>query len=126
MKRFLAVPLITLAAISFQASAACLYITNQYTGTMAPNAVITAYGPFTITGANGCAKANITASVSISGRGVAPKLYIDQQQGSGWVQVAADTGNNVSYLGSFGTYRVRQVNNDAVSKVYSGSTNYGR
>lgn len=126
MRRLLAVSFLSLAALSFQASAICLKITNSYSGTMTPSSTTIAYGPFTITNSNGCSQANITASVSATGVGVAPNLYIDKQQGSSWVQVAGDTGNNASYLGPLGTYRVRQVNTEAISKTYSGSTGYGR
>ncbi|TDV63303.1 hypothetical protein [Pseudomonas sp. LP_7_YM] len=126
MKRLLAVSIISLAALSFEACALCLNITSRYSGTMAANSEIVAYGPFTINDANGCPNANITASVSAVGGGRSPKLYIERQLGSSWVQVAGDTGNNASYLGPLGTYRVRQENTEAMPVTYSGSTGYGR
>lgn len=127
MKLFLAaIPFFAFTAVSLQTSAACMKITNNYSGSMAPNSQAIVYGPFTITHANGCSNANIAASVSATGVGSAPKIYIDSQQGSTWQQVAGDTGNNVSYLGPIGTYRIRQTNTETVSKSYSGSTGYGR
>ncbi|WP_296261554.1 MULTISPECIES: hypothetical protein [unclassified Pseudomonas] len=126
MKRLLAISFVSLAALSFQASALCLKITNSYSGTMAANSKIVAYGPFTITSVNGCSQANITASVSAVGVGPTPKLYIERQQGASWIPVAGNTGNNASYLGPLGTYRVRQENRETVSTTYSGSTGYGR
>ncbi|WLH04390.1 MULTISPECIES: hypothetical protein [Pseudomonas] len=126
MKSLIAWPLAVLMLVSFQASALCLSIADSYTGIIPPNTTITAHGPFKITAANGCSGANIDATVSAGGAGRAPGIFIEQEVGSSWARVSFSIGNNASYSGAFGNYRVRLNNDDAVSKSYSGNVRYGR
>ncbi|WP_248732519.1 hypothetical protein [Pseudomonas sp. MWU13-2517] len=126
MKRFFALVVLMLAFLSPQAFAGCWAITDTYTGILEGESEKVAYGPFTITSANGCLSANIDASISAVDRGRPPQLSIQQEVGSSWVQVAGNVGSNVLYSGSFGTYRVLIKNPDAAPKVYLGTVKYGR
>jgi hypothetical protein len=126
MKSLIALPLAVLMFVSFQASALCLNIADSYTGIMQPNDEITVYGPFKITGANGCSAANIDATVSAGGAGSAPAIFIEREVGSSWSRVSFSIGTNASYVGPFGTYRVRLKNETSASKSYSGTVRYGR
>jgi hypothetical protein len=126
MKSLIAFPLAVLMFVSFQASALCLNIADSYTGIMQPNDEITVYGPFKITGANGCSAANIDATVSAGGAGSAPAIFIEREVGSSWSRVSFSIGTNASYVGPFGTYRVRLKNETSASKSYSGTVRYGR
>ncbi|WP_248750736.1 hypothetical protein [Pseudomonas sp. MWU15-20650] len=126
MKALFAVPVLASVFLSFQVSAGCWSITDTYTGILQEGIEITAYGPFTITSANGCFGANIDATISAVDRGRPPQLSIEREVGSSWQQVAGNTGSNVLFSGSFGTYRVRLKNPDAAPKVYLGTVKYGR
>ncbi|MCI3944732.1 hypothetical protein BW686_14970 [Pseudomonas syringae] len=129
MKRILILPFVAMSLFSLQASAVCLNIKNTYSGTIAANSEIVAYGPFQITSASGCSSANISSTAAALGTGSAPALYIDKQSGSGWVQVAQSTlTGKASYLefGGFGTYRIRHVNTTSAVRAYSGTTAYSR
>ncbi|AVE03584.1 hypothetical protein [Pseudomonas palleroniana] len=126
MKRFFALVVLATTALSFQASAGCWSITDTYTGIIQPEIEITAYGPFTITAANGCFSANIDATISAVDRGRPPQLTIEREVGSTWQRVAGNTGSNVLFSGEFGSYRVRLKNPDAAPKVYLGTVKYGR
>jgi hypothetical protein len=126
MKSFFAVPFLALAFVSFQAQAVCLYITDNYSGILPAKTENTVSGPFTITSAGGCAGASIDATVSSSGAGRAPEIYIEREVGGAWVRATFSIGNNASYSGPHGTYRVRLNNQDVVSKFYSGTVRYGR
>ncbi|MDQ0654007.1 hypothetical protein [Pseudomonas cedrina] len=126
MKSLIALPLVALMLVSAQVSASCLYINESYTGIIPPKTAITAHGPFKITSANGCSGAGIDATVSTGGVGRAPEIYIEQEVGSSWNRVSFSIGNNASYSGAFGNYRVVLNNDDAVSKSYSGAVRYGR
>jgi len=126
MKSRIALPLAVLMLVSFQVSALCLSIADSYTGIIQPEDEVTAHGPFNITSANGCSGANIDASVSAGGAGRAPDIFIEREVGAVWNRVSFSIGNNASYVGPLGNYRVRLKNNDAVSKSYSGTVRYGR
>ena len=126
MKSLFAVPFLALALTSFQANALCLYITESFSGILSPKEEITAQGPFSITSAGGCAGASINASISASGAGSAPRMYIERAVGSTWTRLTFGIGPNASYSGPHGTYRVVVENPEAVSKAYSGTVRYGR
>ena len=126
MKSLFAVPFLALALTSLQANALCLYITESFTGIISPDTTETANGPFSITSAGGCAGASINASVSASGAGRAPEIFIERQVGGAWKRETFSIGNNASYSGPHGTYRVRVRNADAAPKSYSGTVRYGR
>ncbi len=126
MKTLLALPLAALILSTDQASAACIYIQNTYSGVISANSEIIVQGPFTITGANGCSKANITSSIRALGAGSPPSLHLDKLTGSNWTQIDGGNKNNVSTLGEFGSYRIRLKNDHDVIKGYSGTTRYGR
>lgn len=53
-------------------------------------------------------------------------ISIERESGGGWSKVATSIGSSVSYVGSYGTYRVRLENTVAASKAYSGNVRYGR
>ncbi|RUQ46929.1 hypothetical protein D8M30_10900 [Corynebacterium pseudodiphtheriticum] len=126
MKRFFAFAVLMLAFMSFQAFAGRWSITDTYTGILEGESEKVAYGPFTITSANGGLNANIDATITAVDRGRPPQLSIHKEIGSSWAQVAGNTGSNVLYSGSFGTYRVMIKNPDAAPKVYLGTVKYGR
>lgn len=126
MKRLIVFPFALLLGLSFQVSALCLNVSESYSGIIEGKVESTAHGPFTITSAGGCSGANINAMVSASGAGRAPLISIERESGGGWSLVASSIGSSVSYVGSFGTYRVRLKNPEAISKAYSGSVRYGR
>lgn len=126
MKSLFAIPFLALALASFQANALCLYITDSYSGVVPGDAVQTAYGPFTITSANGCSNASIDARISALGVGRPPEVYIERQVGDSWKRETFSLSGNASYSGALGTYRVVVKNNDALPKAYSGTTRYGR
>jgi hypothetical protein len=126
MKSRIALPLAVLMLVSFQASALCLNITESYTGVIPPKTESTAYGPFSITSANGCSGAGIDAMVSAGGAGKAPEIFIEREIGSFWSRVSFSIGNNASYVGPFGNYRVRLKNEEAAPKSFSGTVRYGR
>ncbi|MGJ7516101.1 hypothetical protein ACSFE6_17450 [Pseudomonas baetica] len=126
MKTLLALPFAALMLVSGQASAACTYIKNTYTGTVPANADIVVQGPFTITGANGCRQANISSTISALGSGSPPNLVIERLDGSIWKHIDGGNRSSASALGPLGTYRVRHVNNHNVPRGYSGTTRYGR
>ncbi|NUT75330.1 hypothetical protein HNO86_09775 [Pseudomonas sp. C1C7] len=127
MKMLLAIPFAVLTLAANQASAACIYIQNTYSGIVQANSAVTVQGPFTITGANGCQKANIDSTISALGTGPHPVLVIERLEGSTWKHV--DGGINrktASALGPFGTYRVRHINDHDVPRGYAGTTRFGR
>lgn len=126
MKGLIALPVAVLMGVSFQASALCLNVSESFSGVIAPGIEETAHGPFTITSSNGCSGANIDALVSPGGAGRAPMISIERESGGGWSKVATSIGSSVSYVGSYGTYRVRLENTVAASKAYSGNVRYGR
>lgn len=126
MKRLFALPVLASVFLSFQVVAGCWSINDTYTGIIEAETKIMGYGPFTITSANGCLSANIDANICAVDRGRPPQLSIELQVGSSWQQVAGNTGSNVLFSGSFGTYRVRLKNPDANPKVYLGTVKYGR
>jgi hypothetical protein len=126
MKIFLTFSLAGLILAAGQASAACIYIQNSYSGTVPANTEITVQGPFTITSANGCQQANISSTITGLGSGSPPQLFIDRLDGSNWTKVDGGNRQNVSALGRLGTYRVRLKNEHNVAKGYSGITRYGR
>lgn len=127
MRSLIALPFAALMLLSAQASALCLSVSESFGGIVEPDSEITAHGPFSITGSNGCSGANIDAMVSTGGSGRAPQISIEREVGSAWTKVAANPlSPRVSWLGSFGTYRVRVHNPEAVSKTYSGTVRYGR
>lgn len=126
MKSFFVLPFLALVLTSFQANALCLYNTESYSGTVSPKSEITANGPFTITSAGGCAGASIDASISSTGAGRAPEIYIEREAAGTWRRETFNLGSNASYSGPHGTYRVRLNNQDAVPKSYSGTVRYGR
>lgn len=126
MKGLFAIPFLALALTSFQANALCLYVTESFSGVLSPNEETTAQGPFSITTAGGCAGASINASVTASGAGNAPRIYIERAIGSTWTRLTFGIGPNASYSGPHGTYRVVVENRENVSKAYSGTVRYGR
>lgn len=126
MKSLIALPFALLMGLSFQTSALCLNVSESYSGIIEGKTELTAHGPFTITPANGCSGASIDAFVSSGGAGSAPRILIERALGGSWQSVSTSIGNSVSHVGSFGTYRVRLDNPEALSKSYSGSVRYGR
>lgn len=127
MKRLIALPFSALMVVSVQVSALCLNISENFSGIIGADNETTAHGPFTIGGNNGCSAANIEAMVSAGGAGRAPQISIEREVGSSWTKVAANPlSPRVSWLGPFGTYRIRVHNPEAVSKTYSGTVRYGR
>jgi len=127
MKNFIALPFAALMLVSVQASALCLNISESFSGIVGPDVEATVHGPFTITGSNGCCAANIEAMISAGGVGRPPQISIEREVGSTWTKVAANPlSSRVSWLGPFGTYRIRVHNSDAVTKVFSGTVRYGR
>jgi hypothetical protein len=126
MKRFIALSFAGLMGLSLQVSALCLSISESYSGIIEGETELTAHGPFEITGDNGCSGASIDAVVSPGGSGSAPMISIERASGGGWSPVASSIGNSVSYVGAFGTYRVRLNNPESNSKAYSGNVRYGR
>jgi hypothetical protein len=126
MKTLLALPLAALMLVSGQATAACTYIQNTYSGIVPANSEVIVQGPFTITGGNGCRQANITSTIEGLGTGSPPSLYIDKLNGSTWTQVDGGNRKNVSTLSSLGSYRVRVKNDHNVARGYLGTTRYGR
>lgn len=126
MKGLIALPLAVLMFVSLQAGAACLYITDSYSGVVPGGVENTAYGPFTITSGNGCSNANIDARVTALGVGSPPETFIERQVGGSWSRVTFGIGGNASYNGPFGTYRVQVKNGGDLPKAYSGTTKYGR
>ncbi|PYY72001.1 hypothetical protein CRX42_03205 [Pseudomonas jessenii] len=126
MKTLLALPFAALIIASEQVSAACVYIQNTYSGILPADSEIIVQGPFTITGANGCQKANITSTITALGVGTPPSQFIDRLDGSTWTEVDGGNRSNVSTLGELGSYRVRLKNDQNVARGYSGTTRYGR
>jgi hypothetical protein len=126
MKTLLALPFAALILASGQASAACTYIQNTYSGIVPANSKIVVQGPFTITGANGCRQANISSTIAALGSGSPPTLVIEKLEGSTWKHVDGGNRNSASALGPLGTYRVRHVNDHNEARGYSGTTRYGR
>ena len=126
MKSLIALPFAVLMVVSSQVFAACLYITDSYTNIVPGGAEQTAYGPFTITSANGCSNANVEARISALGVGRAPEVYIEREIGASWTRETFGIGSNATYNGPLGTYRVRVKNNEELPKAYSGTARYGR
>ncbi len=126
MKSLIALPFAVLVFMSSQVSAACLYITDSFNGIVPGGVEDTAYGPFTITSANGCSNANIDARISPLGVGGPPETFVERQEGSSWHRVTFGIGGNASYNGPLGTYRVRVKNGADLPKAYSGTTRFGR
>ncbi|MNO65434.1 hypothetical protein D3C76_561920 [compost metagenome] len=126
MKTLLALPFAALIFATGQASAACIYIQNTYSGIVPANSYVVVQGPFTITGANGCRQANISSTITASGVGSPPHLVIEKLDGSIWKHIDGGNRSTASALGALGTYRVRHVNDHNVAKGYSGTTRYGR
>ena len=126
MKTLLALPLAALMLATGQASAACIYIQNTYSGIVPANSYVVVQGPFTITGANGCRQANISSTITASGVGSPPHVVIEKLDGSIWKHIDGGNRSTASALGALGTYRVRHVNDHNVAKSYSGTTRYGR
>jgi len=126
MKILLALPFAALILAAGQASAACTYIQNTYSGIVPANSDIIVQGPFTITSANGCRQADISSTISGLGSGLPPSLIIEKLDGSTWRYVDGGNRNTASALGSLGTYRVRHENTHNVARGYAGTTRYGR
>lgn len=126
MKSLIAVPFAMLMVMSSQVSAACLYITDSYSRIVPGESEQTAYGPFTITSANGCSNANVDVRISALGVGRAPEVYIEREIGASWKRETFGIGSNATYNGPLGTYRVRVKNNEELPKAYSGTARYGR
>ncbi|MBC3195746.1 hypothetical protein [Pseudomonas poae] len=126
MKKLIALPFAVLMLASMQASALCLSINDSYTGVVKPKTAVTAYGPFSITSANGCLTASVDAMVSIGGAGKAPEIYIEREVGASWKRETYSVGNNASYVGPFGRYRVILNKDSDIPKSYSGTVRYGR
>lgn len=126
MKYSILLPVFGLLFVAGQAYVACTYITDTYSGIVPANTEVTAYGPFTVTNASGCLKANISSTIRAVGAGAAPELIIQRLVGSTWEKAGGGTGRNASALGPFGTYRVVHDNKSSVTRVYSGTTAYGR
>ncbi|UVL11297.1 hypothetical protein LOY39_11620 [Pseudomonas rhodesiae] len=127
MKSLTALPFVVLMLMSAQASALCTYITQSYGGIIQPKNEVTAYGPFTVNSANGCLNANVEAAVMASGVGRAPEIYIEGDVGGGvWQRLTYSLGNNATWVGPFGSYRVRLYNDETTPKAYSGTVRYGR
>lgn len=126
MKRLIAIPVLLLMFASAQVSAACLYITDSYGGVLPASASEQAYGPFSMTFANGCIGATIDVTLSISGGGKGALMSIQRLIGSSWQQVGGNFGTRASFSGPHGTYRLVLVNPDDFAKPYTGTLNYGR
>lgn len=126
MKSLIAIPLLVLMFASAQVSAACLYITDSYGGVLQASASEQAYGPFSMTAANGCIGATIDVTLSIGGGGKGALMSIQRLIGSSWQQVGGNYGTRASFSGPHGTYRLVLVNPDDFVKPYSGTLNYGR
>lgn len=126
MKSLIAVPVLALLFASAQVSAACLYITDSYGGVLEAGARVQAYGPFSMTAANGCIGATIETTLSIGGGGKGAQTIIERQMGSTWLEVGGNYGTKASYSGPHGTYRLVLRNPDDFAKPYSGTVNYGR
>lgn len=126
MKSLIAVPFAMLMVMSSQVSAACLYITDSFSGIVSGKQVDTAHGPFKITSANGCSNANIDVRVSALGVGRGPEVYIERQVGGSWKRETFGIGSNATYNGPLGTYRVQVNNDEELPKAYSGTNRYGR
>lgn len=126
MKSLIAIPLLVLMFASAQVSAACLYITDSYGGVLQGDAEVLAYGPFSMTAANGCIGATIDVTLSISGGGKGAQMIIQRLIGSSWQSVGGNFGTRSSFSGPHGTYRLLLKNPDDYAKPYSGTLNYGR
>ena len=127
MKSLIAVPVLALWFASAQVSAACLYITDSYGGVLEADAEVVAYGPFSMTAANGCIGATIEVTLSIGGGGKGARTKIERLMGGGaWLDVGGNFGSKASFSGPHGTYRLSLKNPDSFAKPYSGTVNYGR
>lgn len=84
MKSLIAIPLLMLIFASAQVSAACLYITDSYGGVLQGSDSAHAYGPFSMTAANGCIGATIDVTLSIGGGGKGALMSIQRLMGSSW------------------------------------------
>lgn len=127
IKSLFALPCLVLMLMSAQASALCLTLTDSYSGIIEPRSEAPAFGPFTISSANGCSNANIDAMVSAADGGRAPQIYIQHQVGGSWKTVVSNPlSAYASWRGPLGTYRVMLNNPEAVSKAYWGTVRFGR
>lgn len=126
MKSLIVLPFVALMLLASQVSALCLYITDSYSGTVEADTEQTAYGPFTITSSNGCSAASIDVSITASGVGRAPEVFIERQIGGTWKRETFGLGTTASHSGPLGIYRVRVGNDGVLPIAYSGTTKYGR
>lgn len=125
MKKALLASLFTMVLVS-QAEAACLTLTDRYSGTIPPESTVTAYGPITLGNGPGCRSVVIAARVQPLGSGAAPKMWIEKQEDGQWKKVAEAPGTYASVATTPGTFRIRHLNIHPVLRAYSGSITTSR
>ncbi|WP_135290489.1 hypothetical protein [Pseudomonas kairouanensis] len=126
MRLFFVIPMLVLFLASAPVSAACLYLTHSYVGILQPKTAEAVYGPFSMTGANGCIGATIDAKLNPTGTGKGIQMVIERLVGSNWLGVTETYGNWALYSGPHGTYRVVLKNTSEVISTYFGTVQYGR
>lgn len=126
MKSLFVIPMLVMLLASAQVSAACLYLTHSYVGVLQPKTAEVVYGPFSLTGGNGCFGATIDAKLNPSGTGKGIQMVIERQIGTSWLAVSETYGNWALYSGPYGTYRVVLRNTVEAINTYFGTVEYGR
>ncbi|RMR05030.1 hypothetical protein ALP94_04333 [Pseudomonas savastanoi pv. glycinea] len=120
MKKTLLASLVILALAS-QAEAACLTISNPYSGVIPANDTIVSYGPVTISNGPTCRSVLIVSRVRSANGGFAPMMRIEKLQGGQWQEIAKSSSGHIGQPTTAGTFRIRHENPLQTPWAYSGS-----
>lgn len=120
MKKTLLASLMTLALAS-QAEAACLTISNPYSGVIPANDTVTSYGPVTISNGPTCGSVVVVSRVRSANGGFAPLMRIEKLENGQWRKIAESSGGHIAQVTTAGTFRVLHQNPHEAPWAYSGS-----
>ncbi|MCD5990213.1 hypothetical protein KDX30_20195 [Pseudomonas sp. CDFA 553] len=120
MKKTLLASLVTLALAS-QAEAACLTISNPFSGVIPANKTVVSYGPVTIANGPTCRSVLIVSKVRSENGGFAPLMRIEKLENGQWRPIAESSGGYISQVTTAGTFRVKHQNHHETPWAYNGS-----
>lgn len=120
MKKTLLASLFTLALTS-QAEAACLTISNPYSGVIPANDAVVSYGPVTIANGPTCRSVLIVSRVRSANGGFAPVMRIEKLEGGQWRTIAESSSGHIGQATTAGTFRIQHKNPHQTPWAYSGS-----
>ncbi|MCD5972174.1 hypothetical protein [Pseudomonas quasicaspiana] len=120
MKKTLLASLVTLALAS-QAEAACLTISNPFSGVIPANKAVVSYGPVTIANGPTCRSVLIVSKVRSENGGFAPLMRIEKLENGQWRPIAESSGGYISQVTTAGTFRVKHQNHHETPWAYNGS-----